>query len=237
MSANLRLLVGVIVPAAFAFACSSSGDSKSVSGTGAAGGTDAGLGSAGGKAGNTAGGATGSSGGATGSTGGATGSTGGATGSTGGATGSTGGAASLACDTSACTGKSFGGQALAPCCQNATTCGVSVGGTNCISPSLLARVTGDGGIFGPPETIVPDKACPERQFAAQMGGAPTTLAGCCDKTGVCGVSTASFPSMGGFSIPTQCLTAADIQRLGAGTGMALGGDAGPQTACTYPTGG
>lgn len=105
----------------------------------------------------------------------------------------------------------------------------------------------EGGIFGPPEKVVLDPTCPDQHvngggfMGAPAGGdGGTTVPGCCDKSGVCGVSTAPFARPGFIS--AQCLTAADIRslfsRFGGLGGFGVDGgaasfDAGPPKACTY----
>jgi hypothetical protein len=105
----------------------------------------------------------------------------------------------------------------------------------------------EGGLFGPAEKVVLDPTCPDQHFngggfmGAPAGGdgGTTTLPGCCDKSGVCGISTAPFA---GAFVSMQCLTAADIQktfsrfggfgRFGVDAGAAAF-DAGPPKSCTY----
>jgi hypothetical protein len=77
------------------------------------------------------------------------------------------------------------------------------------------------------EEIVSAEECPGLSFQG------TTLAGCCDPTGVCGVSTASFAGndMLPFNIPVTCISQADATAIGLAP-MAATADAGAPIACS-----
>jgi hypothetical protein len=140
------------------------------------------------------------------------------------------------------TGKESGGSTGASAGGASNSGGKANGGGAGMGAGGLPFQLPEGGLFGPAEKIVPDPTCPDQQFMGGMMGAPpgadggTTLPGCCDKSGVCGVSTEPFA---GAFISAQCLTPADTQgllaRLG-GLGGGAGGasfDAGPARPCTY----
>jgi hypothetical protein len=118
------------------------------------------------------------------------------------------------CDLAPCSGKSLvaGGVPLSACCIDETTCGVDIIG--CIA---IGNVPSEIPVFdaGPSELIVPDPSCPDQSF---MG---LSLTGCCDRTGVCGVSLPGSD---------RCLTRAE-------GGVTPGVDAGPEKACNYPADG
>lgn len=114
------------------------------------------------------------------------------------------------CDRAPCEGFTVGGLAYAACCiPAADACGVRVGNTcvdrTAFSPPTMGSV---GGAFdlGDPEVVVPDPTCPP--LTSVMGMA-VNMAGCCDSTGVCGVSTAGIGKTMGFEIPPMCVTASD----------------------------
>jgi hypothetical protein len=79
------------------------------------------------------------------------------------------------------------------------------------------------------EAIVSADECPGMMFQG------VALAGCCDPSGVCGVSTESFASSNGdsslpFDIPVTCISEAEARALG----MAPAGTSAPAstpTAC------
>jgi hypothetical protein len=50
---------------------------------------------------------------------------------------------------------------------------------------------------------VEDETCPSSNFS--FAGSTIELAGCCDESGVCGMSTANIPSFPGITIPVMCL--------------------------------
>ena len=176
------------------------------------------------------GGNTASTGGATSASGGATSSSsGGVTASSGGTTAASGGATSLGCNLSPCTGKTAFGTPLTACCQSATLCGVTVAAVGqCFDPAQIPSA--DSGAFSP-ERIVSDPKCKGTTFPTPDGGAPIHLGGCCDKSDVCGFSTANVPSVGGFSLPTQCITPTEVRQFGGGI------DAGAAVHCDYPADG
>lgn len=160
--------------------------------------------------------------GAAGSSGAATGgsSTGGTT--TTGGTGGTGGGAVTGCDLAPCSGITFLNQPLAACCISTMTCGVDVLGT-CTDPSALMNMDA-----GASEVIVSDPVCVGTSFNAM--GFTVELPGCCDPSGVCGLSTENIASQLGGLIPVQCLTAQEAQQQY----MQTVPDAGPPVPCNYP---
>jgi len=99
----------------------------------------------------------------------------------------------------------------------------------------------------PMETIVPDPTCPDLVLQAPDGGVTlpdggmvmippglfgdggsTTLKGCCDSTGVCGVAFQNNFMFGGMTYAISiCATPADTAGFGGGF------DAGPTRSCTY----
>ncbi len=128
-----------------------------------------------------------------------------------------------------CPGGEFLGVSMAGCCAEDGACGVlfSALGTSLCVPAglgLPAATTGpespggdrlgaaSGGLVGSPrsEEVVIDPACPGRSVLG------VELAGCCDPTGVCGVSTRPLASGGalalpGLDVPLTCLTAAEVE--------------------------
>jgi hypothetical protein len=135
------------------------------------------------------------------------------------------------------TGKASGGSTGASAGGASSSGGKANGGGGNGGAGGLPFQLPEGGLFGPAEKVVPDPTCPGQPFMGGMMGAPpgadggTTLPGCCDKSGVCGVSTAPFA---GPFISLQCLTPADTQAVLArfpGGGGSF--DAGPAKACTY----
>jgi hypothetical protein len=239
MNIQLRFF-GLLVPATLAFAACSSSSSNGT--TGGTGGADASTSTGGG---NATGGTGAGTGGATTGTGGAGTGTGGATTGTGGAGTGTGGTGAVTgCDNTACPPKTYQGKPLAACCMTATTCGYQPQGVMACLPASIVNqfLSGDGGGFtiGKPEKIVSDPACKDRAFAppaaAGGDGGTVTLAGCCDPSGVCGFSTASFSAQAGAAFPTQCLTPKDIAAFGSQFGQSVG-DAGAEVPCTHTAGG
>jgi len=77
-----------------------------------------------------------------------------------------------------------------------------------------------------PEPIVTDPRCLPQTFPNPAGGGTLTLAGCCDASGICGVSTAGVTATdAGAGILTACLTPTDLAGFGGGA------DAGAEVAC------
>ncbi|HEX7669693.1 MAG TPA: hypothetical protein VF395_08930 [Polyangiaceae bacterium] len=112
------------------------------------------------------------------------------------------------------TGKGSGGAGAGG--QSSTSGGAtSAGGSGTTGAGGGAITLPEGGLFGPPETIVLDTSCPD---ITALG---TTAKGCCDKSGVCGSVITQI---------NQCFTVADLAKLAGG---ALMFDAGPQKPCTY----
>ncbi len=140
----------------------------------------------------------------------------------GGQTGTGGGDAGATCDKTSCEGYT----GYTACCSG-TGCGVtsSALANQCVPISLINQFKDAGNLFGSAELIVPDPKCK----AATNNG--ITVAGCCDKTGFCGGSTASIPSNPFIQIPVECLTPGDEAKLASGIFGAQ--DAGPETPCDY----
>ena len=192
------------VAGSLAFACSSDDSGEG----GGDGGSDAGGTSSGGSAGTDA----------SAGTGGGSAGTGGGSAGTGGGSAGTGGGSTTDCDMMACEGVMAGGMELPTCCISATECGLSVGmmGGICVDRMTVENFLSDGGPFGAPEIIVEDPDCPD---LTAMG---FNLTGCCDASGVCGVSAMGF---------SQCITPADAAMFG------FMGDAGAEVPCDYPADG
>jgi hypothetical protein len=83
-----------------------------------------------------------------------------------------------------------------------------VGASLCVPANLPAPAAGNPSELLPTETIVPDPSCQGRNFFG------SELPGCCDPTGVCGVSTEPFASGGaplpGLAIPITCIAPGEI---------------------------
>jgi len=165
-----------------------------------------------------------STGGSTTASGGSSG-TGGTTSASGGGL-STGGTTALKCDVTPCQKPLQFIANPTGCCQTDTKCGVSLAG-QCLDPSVL---TVPEGSIPNAEKIVPDAKCASLTLPASGTTAAVTLAGCCDQTGVCGVSTEHFPTgaLGGFTIPTLCATSADTSAF-----VTPSADAAADVPCDY----
>jgi hypothetical protein len=131
-----------------------------------------------------------------------------------------------ACTASECAGVDVNGDGMLEpgCCTMAGACGGEIenAGTTFCAPA------GGGAFPFEPETIVEDARCePQTLGNPQMGGAGITLPGCCDPSGICGVSTAGAAGDAGAGIPIACLTPADLAAFG------MGADAGafPEVSC------
>lgn len=131
--------------------------------------------------------------------------------------GNAGGPNTSACTASACPELDVNADgALEPgCCTMGGGCGgqIEVMGTTFCAPA-------GGGIQFDPEPIVPDPRCLEQTLANPQAGGSFTLPGCCDGSGVCGVSTGGAVGDAGAGVPIACLTPADLAEFG------VAGDAG-----------
>jgi hypothetical protein len=122
------------------------------------------------------------------------------------------------------------GSAAAGCCQTDGTCGglVMVNGSPlCAPPNVDNLVAGAGSTLMQlsAETVQEDPTCSERNILG------TRLPGCCDQTGVCGVSTTPVASgspgaIPGLNLPVTCVSPAEAAQLGGG--MAALGTTMPQ---------
>jgi hypothetical protein len=110
------------------------------------------------------------------------------------------------------------GSAAPGCCQASGECGGSVVymGTPFCAPPNIEQVAAQ--IAAPfeeldEEAIVTADECPGTTFQG------ATIPGCCDQTGVCGVSTETFASSNPdsslpFDIPVTCISEAEAQMIG-----------------------
>jgi len=134
------------------------------------------------------------------------------------------------CVATGCPAVSALGSVVPGCCQANGSCGGLVmvnGGPLCAPPNVDNLVEGAGSTLMQlsEETVVEDPACSDRQIFGSR------LPGCCDQTGVCGVSTAPVASgspgaIPGLALPATCVSPAEAARLGAG--MAVLGAASTQ---------
>lgn len=120
------------------------------------------------------------------------------------------------------------------------------GGNSTGNGGSVGATGGRGGFMIPMETIVPDPTCPDLTISPPDGGVTlpdggmvmippglfgdggsTTLKGCCDQTGICGVAFQNSFTFGGMTYNISiCATSQDIP-------MGAGFDAGPTKSCTY----
>jgi hypothetical protein len=137
-----------------------------------------------------------------------------------------------ACVAASCPTLTLFGNAAPGCCQATGSCGGNIMymGTPFCAPPNIEQVAAQ--IAEPfeeldEEEIVTADECPGLAFQG------TTIPGCCDQTGVCGVSTAGFAStpdsMLPFNIPVTCISEAEARQFGALPAGAA--DAGPPIAC------
>lgn len=132
------------------------------------------------------------------------------------------------CEESVCEGHTYMGQTLATCCLSERGCGVMLDG-ECVATNVVRALDPDAGkpaTIGTAETVVLDPSCPDQTF---MMGANIVLKGCCDKSGVCGASTAEFAASFGIPIAAMCVTRAEAARMGQRPP-----DSGPEKTCDYP---
>lgn len=126
-----------------------------------------------------------------------------------------------ACVPSACPAVSALGSVVPGCCQNDGSCGglvLVMGRPLCAPPNVdtLVESAADGPLMQlREETIVSDPTCSERVILG------TRLPGCCDQTGVCGVSSApvatgSPGAIPGLTLPVTCVSPREAEQLGAG---------------------
>jgi hypothetical protein len=109
---------------------------------------------------------------------------------------------------------------LPGCCQNDGSCGglvLVMGSPLCAPPDVdnLVESAGVPLMQLSEETVVADVACSERLILG------TRLPGCCDQTGVCGVSTApvatgSPGAIPGLTLPVTCVSPLEAEQLGGG---------------------
>jgi hypothetical protein len=130
----------------------------------------------------------------------------------------------------------FGSEAPG-CCQATGECGgniVYMGAPYCAPPNIeevAAQITAPFEQLEEEEIVTADE-CPGLMFQGAM------IPGCCDSSGVCGVSTASFAAgasggSGGFAIPVTCISAAEARAIGLAP-QAADAESAP-TACTDAT--
>ena len=132
------------------------------------------------------------------------------------------GGSNVSCNTAPCEGFEYAGMVRSTCCVDTTICGVDLGGACVAREALVER---EAGGFGTGEPVVDDPSCPSFTFGMDGG---VELTGCCDVSGVCGVSTVPLASAGTFPIPPMCITPDEAQGFGQGVA-----DAGEQP-CEYP---
>ncbi len=142
------------------------------------------------------------------------------------AKGDSGGPMKLVCDESACEGRTYKGQTLSTCCVSEKGCGVIVDG-KCTAPILIADREAGSSPFGSGEPVVLDPSCPDQTINM---GQTFTLKGCCDRTGVCGASTAALAA-NGAPIPAMCISPKEATAFGQRS------EAGTEKPCVYPNDG
>lgn len=132
-----------------------------------------------------------------------------------------------ACAPTDCPAVSALGSVVPGCCQTDGSCGglvLVMGRPLCAPPNVDSLVESAGGPLMQlrEEPVVADPACTERVILG------TRLPGCCDQTGVCGVSTApvatgSPGAIPGLSLPETCVSPREAEQLGGGM-AALGSE-------------
>jgi len=119
------------------------------------------------------------------------------------------------CVDAQCPSVSYRGASVSGCCQGSGACGALVPlGTSalCLAPDADQLVSSVNSAFAgvKPEAIRLDPSCPSLSIAG------TPLPGCCDPTGVCGVSTQGWSRAAaalGLKIPSSCLTPGEAAGL------------------------
>jgi hypothetical protein len=127
-------------------------------------------------------------------------------------------ATGAACVAANCPTLTLFGSPAPGCCQTTDACGGSVvymGTPFCAPPDIESVAAQIAAPFEQleEEPIVTADECPGMMFQG------VALAGCCDPTGVCGVSTEAFASSSGgdslpFDIPVTCISEAEARALG-----------------------
>lgn len=142
-----------------------------------------------------------------------------------------------ACAPTDCPAVSALGSVVPGCCQNDGSCGglvLVMGRPLCAPPNVDTLVESAGVPLMQlrEEPVVADPACGERLILG------TRLPGCCDQSGVCGVSTApvatgSPGAIPGLALPVTCVSPREAEQLGGG--MAVLGSTLPEP-CGSPAG-
>jgi hypothetical protein len=144
------------------------------------------------------------------------------------------GAAGAVCVAASCPSLQLFGSEAPGCCQGTGECGgniVYMGAPYCAPPNIeevAAQITAPFEQLEEEEIVTADE-CPGLTLQGAM------IPGCCDSSGVCGVSTASFAASAsggssGFAIPVTCISAAEARAIGLAP---QGADAeSAPTACT-----
>ena len=138
------------------------------------------------------------------------------------------GATAPTCVAANCPTLQLFGSAAPGCCQTTSECGGSVvymGTAFCAPPDIeeiAAQVAAPFEQLDAEEIVTADEC-------AGMTFQGTTIPGCCDPTGVCGLSTAAFASSGSqgmvpFEIPVTCISADEARAIGL---VPATGDAAP----------
>lgn len=144
------------------------------------------------------------------------------------------GPAGSACVAASCPTLQLFGSEAPGCCQSTGECGgnvVYMGAPYCAPPNIeevAAQIAAPFAQLEEEEIVAADE-CPGTTFQGAM------IPGCCDSTGVCGVSTAAFAAgeseaSGAFSIPVTCISAAEARAIGLAP-QAADAESAP-TACT-----
>jgi hypothetical protein len=146
---------------------------------------------------------------------------------------SSAGPAGSGCVAASCPALQLFGNEAPGCCQATGECGgniVYMGAPYCAPPNIeevAAQITAPFEQLEEEEIVTADE-CPGMTFQGAM------IPGCCDSTGVCGVSTATFAAggsgSGGFDIPVTCISAAEARAIGLAP-QAADAERAP-TACT-----
>jgi hypothetical protein len=128
------------------------------------------------------------------------------------------GSSTTSCVAASCPTLQLFGSAAPGCCQTTGECGGSVvymGTPFCAPPDIEEIAAQIAAPFAQleAEEIVAAEEC------AGMTIQSTMVPGCCDSTGVCGLSTAGFASSGSqgmlpFEIPATCISADEARAIG-----------------------